>query len=197
MIATAVWNEHPTQRVVRILFSTWFASLPFFSALFVKLGHVPLTVENGLRLLEQEQLVAAFPEGRGGISKTIWQRYQLSSFGRGEFAKMALATQSPILPVAVVGAEETYLSIAQSPTAARLTGLPHFPITLRFPWLGLLGLVPLPTKWTIDFGPPILSEGGPQAAMDLMQIAALSDKVRATVQEMIDARRADRKSIFR
>jgi 1-acyl-sn-glycerol-3-phosphate acyltransferase len=110
---------------------------------------------------------------------------------------MALHTQSPIIPVAVVGAEETYISLAKSATLAKLTGFPYFPITPTFPWLGLLGLIPLPTKWYIDFGQPIpMDEYGPEAANNLVLISQLTDQVRNVVQEMICERLAQRHSVF-
>lgn len=197
MIGAAVWNEHPSQRFVRCLYAPWFAALPFLSAVFMKMGHAVATVENGRRLLENEELVTVFPEGSRGMGKLYRERYRLAHFGRGGFPKMALHTQAPIIPVAVVGAEETYISLANSPTLARLTGLPYFPITPTFPWLGPLGLVPLPTKWYIDFGEPIPTDGyGPDAAYDLMLISQLRDRVRDTIQEMIEVRLAQRRSVF-
>jgi 1-acyl-sn-glycerol-3-phosphate acyltransferase len=197
MIGAAVWNEHPSQRLVRCLYGPWFATVPFLSAIFIKMGHAVGTVANGSRLLGQDELVAVFPEGSKGAGKLFRERYQLADFGRGGFVKMALSTQTPILPVAVVGAEETYISIAKSPTLARLSGVPFFPITPTFPWLGPLGLVPLPTKWYVDFGEPIpADEYGPDAASDLMLIARLRDQVRDNVQEMVHLRLAQRRSVF-
>jgi 1-acyl-sn-glycerol-3-phosphate acyltransferase len=197
MVGAAVWNAHPNQRLVRALYSPWFATLPFLSALLTKMGQAPATVENGKRLLEQEALVAVFPEGHQGASKLYKDRYQLARFGRGEFVKMALSTQAPIIPVAVVGAEETYITLANSDSLARLLGVPHFPITPTFPWLGLLGLVPLPTQWHIDFGEPIPTEDyGPDAAMNPLLIKELTEQVREVVQGMVQARLAQRGSVF-
>lgn len=197
MIAAAVWNEHPSQRLVRALYSPWFSTLPFLSALLMKLGQVPATVANGVRLLTQDELVAIFPEGHHGIGKLFKDRYKLARFGRGEFVKMALSTGATIIPVAVVGAEETYVALANSPTLARLVGTPNFPLTPTFPWLGLLGLIPLPTKWYIDFGDPIpTADLDPDAALNLMLINELTEQVRDTVQDMVDTRLAQRGSIF-
>ena len=197
MLGAAVWNEHPAQRVVRTLYDSWYASVPFVSALAMKMGDAAATVENGTRLLLQGNLVASFPEGHEGLSKLYKERYRLTQFGRGGFVKMALAAQAPIIPAAVVGAEETYISIAHSPTLARLTGLPYFTISLTFPWLGLLGLVPLPSKWYIDFGAPIPVDGhGEEAATNLMLVAQLTEETRSTVQAMLQARLAARSSVF-
>lgn len=197
MVAAAVYNEHPMQRLVRNLYATWVPTLPFFSSMFVKLGQVQANDENGIRLLEQEQLVAVYPEGYKGLGKLFWERYRLARFGRGGFVQMALKTGAPILPVAVVGAEETYISLFKSPTMAKLIGLPYFPISLTFPWLGLLGLVPLPTKWFIDFGEAIpTAHYGPGAADNPALVSQLTDQVRNIVQNMIYGRLSQRHSVF-
>jgi 1-acyl-sn-glycerol-3-phosphate acyltransferase len=198
MIMTAILNEHPAQRLVRNLYANWFSTLPFLSSALVKMGQTLASVENGTRLLNQDELVGVFPEGYEGVSKLYRDRYKLARFGRGGFVKMAISTQAPIIPVSVVGAEETYVSIAKSSMLARLTGFPYFPISLRFPWLGLLGAIPLPTKWYIDFGEPIAMDGySSDAANDLVLISELTDQIRNIIQEMINNRLKLRRSIFR
>jgi 1-acyl-sn-glycerol-3-phosphate acyltransferase len=197
MVGTAVYNEHPAQRLVRTLYATWFPTLPFFSALFTKLGQVLATEENGVRLLEKDELVAVFPEGYKGVGKLFKERYRLARFGRGGFVRMALKTRSPMIPVSIVGAEETYISLAKSDFIARLIGFPYFPISITWPWFGPLGFVPLPTKWYIDFGEPIDTDGyGPGAANNLMLVSQLTDQTRNVIQEMIYSRLASRRSIF-
>ena len=197
MVGTAVLNEHPAGRLVRTLYATWFPTLPVFSMMLVKFGQALATVENGTRLLQQDELVAVYPEGYKGVSKLFQDRYRLARFGRGGFIKMALDTQSPIIPVAVVGAEETCVSLARSPFVAKLINFPYFPISPTLPLLGLLSFVPLPTKWTIDFGEPIPTDGyGPQASTNLLLVSELTDQVRNTVQGMIDSRLAGRRSVF-
>jgi 1-acyl-sn-glycerol-3-phosphate acyltransferase len=197
MVTTAIYTEHPAQRLARTLYSVWFPTLPFISSIFTKLGQVLATVENGTRLLEQDELVSVYPEGHKGVGKLYKDRYRLVRFGRGGFVKMAINTQSPIIPVAVVGAEETYVSLAKSGALARLTGFPYFPITPTFPWLGPLGMLPLPSKWYIDFGEPIpVDEYGPEAAHNLVLISQLTDHARNVVQGMICERLARRPSVF-
>jgi 1-acyl-sn-glycerol-3-phosphate acyltransferase len=197
MIMMAVLNEHPAQRLVRNLYANWFPTLPFLSAMFVKMGQAMASVENGTRLLEQEELVGVFPEGYKGVGKLYKDRYKLARFGRGGFVKMALKTQAPMIPVSVVGAEETYIAVAQSSLMAKLTGFPYFPISLRFPWLGLLGVIPLPSKWYIDFGEPIpMDSYEPDAAENLVVVSQLTDQVRNVVQEMIHTRLKQRRSVF-
>ncbi len=197
MVGLAIYNEHPAHRLVRTLYATWFPTLPFFSALFTKLGQALATEENGIRLLEQDQLVAVFPEGYKGVGKLFKERYRLARFGRGGFVRMALKTNAPMIPVSVVGAEETYISLYKSPTMAKLIGFPYFPISPTFPWLGLLGFVPLPTKWYIDYGEPIhVNDFGPGAANNQLLVSQLTDQVRNEVQEMIYSRLASRKSVI-
>jgi 1-acyl-sn-glycerol-3-phosphate acyltransferase len=197
MIMTALLNEHPAQRLVRNLYANWFPTLPFLSAILVKMGQALGSVDNGIKLLEQDELVGVFPEGYKGVGKLFRNRYKLARFGRGGFVEMALNTQAPIIPVAIVGAEETYVTLGKSSTLARLTGFPYFPISLRFPWLGLLGVVPFPTKWYIDFGQPIpMDDYGPDAAMNLTLVSQLTDQVRNVIQEMVNNRLEQRRAIF-
>jgi 1-acyl-sn-glycerol-3-phosphate acyltransferase len=197
MVATAILTEHPTQRLVRTLYATWFPTLPFVSVLLTKCGQALATEENGIRLLEQGELVVVYPEGYKGVGKLFKERYRLARFGRGGFVQMALAAQAPMIPVSVVGAEETYISLYKSPMLAKLTGFPYFPISPTFPWLGLLGFIPLPTKWYIDFGQPIpMDIYGPKAANNLVLVSQLSDQVRNIIQDMIYDRLAKRRSVF-
>lgn len=198
MITTAIYAEHPYQRLTRNLYATWFPTLPFISTLLERGGQVMASVDNGTRLLEQDELVAVFPEGIKGVSKLFKDRYRLARFGRGGFVKMALNTQAPMIPISVVGAEETYISVYKSNSVAKIIGFPFFPISLRFPWLGLLGIIPFPTKWYIDIGEPIPTEQyGSDAAKNLVLVSQLSDQVRNVVQQMINNRLAQRKSVFR
>jgi 1-acyl-sn-glycerol-3-phosphate acyltransferase len=197
MIGTAMLTEHPSRRLVRTLYAGILPRIPWASTLLVRVGQALATVENGTRLLEQEELVAVFPEGYKGTGKLFKDRYRLARFGRGGFAKMALNTGAPIIPVSVVGSEETYITLARFPTFSEITGIPYLPITLRFPWLGLLGITPLPTKWYIDFGEPIyLDNGDPNAADNVPYVSQVTDQVRSTIQEMVHDRLAQRRSIF-
>jgi 1-acyl-sn-glycerol-3-phosphate acyltransferase len=197
MVALAVYRQHPSQRLARTLYASWFPTIPFFSQMFVKCGQTLATEDNGIRLLEQDELIAVYPEGYKGVGKLYKERYRLARFGRGGFIRMALKTGAPIIPVAVVGAEETYISLAKSPTMARLTGFPYFPLSPTWPWLGLLGFVPIPTKWTIQFGEPIAMDGyGPDAAKNLVLVSQLTDQVRNIVQQMIYTRLSQRHSVL-
>ena len=139
-------KEHPLPRWPRFMVLDWAFVLPFLSAFMRRVGGVPASPYNATGLLEQDQLVMVFPEGVKGTGKPFSERYRLQRFGRGGFVEVALRTGSPIVPVAVVGSEEIYPKIAESRPLARLIGAPFVPITPTFPWLGPLGLVPLPSQ---------------------------------------------------
>lgn len=197
MVALSVYNEHPANRMVRTMYATWFPSLPIISDLFVRMGQTLAHEENGVSLLEMDELVAVYPEGYKGVGKLFKDRYRLARFGRGGFVRMALRTSAPMIPVSVVGAEETYISLAKSSTMAKLIGFPYFPISPTFPWFGLLGFVPIPTKWYIDFGEPIPTDQyGPEAVANQLLVSQLTDQVRNVVQEMIYDRLRRRRSVI-
>jgi 1-acyl-sn-glycerol-3-phosphate acyltransferase len=188
MIAVALLREHPLPRHPRFLVLDWAFDLPWISVAMRKVGGVAASPYNALRLLEQDQLVAVFPEGVKGTGKPFAERYRLQRFGRGGFVELALRTGAPIVPVAVVGSEEIYPKLADSPQLARLIGAPFFPLTPTFPWLGPLGLVPLPSKWRIEFCEPIETAGyGPGAADDRALVFELSERVRETIQQAVYA----------
>ncbi|MEZ4515312.1 MAG: lysophospholipid acyltransferase family protein [Chloroflexota bacterium] len=197
MLGLAVYNETPSNRLMRGLVDSWFPTLPFVSIFVQKIGGVQASPHNADLLLARDELVAVFPEGTRGVGKLYRDRYQLQRFGRGGFIRVALRTGAPIIPVAVVGAEEIYPVVARLQPAARLLGMPFFPITPLFPWTGPLGLVPLPSKWWIEFGEPIDVEPyGPRAAANPAIVARLSEQVRDTVQQMLLRRLARRRSVF-
>lgn len=197
MLGLAVHNETPSHRLMRGLVASWFPTLPFVSIFLQKCGGVLASPHNAELLLARDELVAVFPEGIKGIGKLYRDRYQLQRFGRGGFIRVALRTGAPIVPVAVTGAEEIYPMIARFEPLARLLGMPFFPITPLFPLAGLLGMVPLPSKWWIDFAEPIdVAAYGPRAAANPAVVAHLTDQVRSTVQQMLLARLAQRRSVF-
>jgi 1-acyl-sn-glycerol-3-phosphate acyltransferase len=197
MIASAVLEDHSSPRVVRTLYPSIFRFLPGVGRILTTFGQVADTAENAARLLEQDQLVLVFPEGAEGLGKLFWNRYKIQRFRRGGSAGLAIRAGAPIVPVAVVGAEETYPMLADIRPLAEALRLPFFPVTPLFPWLGPLGLIPLPSKWSIAFGEPIATaEYGPDAADDPALVARLGEEVRARVQELLDERLAARPSAF-
>jgi 1-acyl-sn-glycerol-3-phosphate acyltransferase len=186
MISLALLREHPLPRHPRFLVLNWAFDLPWISVFIRKVGGVVASPYNALRLLEQDQLVAVFPEGVKGTGKPFAERYQLQRFGRGGFVEIALRAGAPIVPVAVVGSEEIYPKVGDVPPLARLIGAPFFPITPTFPWLGPLGVVPLPSKWRIEFCQPIeTAHHGPDAASDRRVVLELTEQVRETVQQAL------------
>ena len=186
MISMALLREHPLPRHPRFLVLDWAFDLPWVSSALRKVGGVVAVPQNAHRLLEQERLVAVFPEGVKGTGKPYAERYRLQRFGRGGFVEIALRSGAPIVPVAVVGSEEIYPKLGDVPALARLIGAPFFPVTPTFPWLGPLGLVPLPSRWRIAFLEPIDTSGlGPEAAGDRALVLELSERVRATIQEAL------------
>ena len=186
MISLALLREHPLPRHPRFLVLNWAFDLPWISVFIRKVGGVVASPYNALRLLEQDQLVAVFPEGVKGTGKPFADRYQLQRFGRGGFVEIALRAGAPIVPVAVVGSEEIYPKLGDVPPLARLIGAPFFPVTPTFPWLGPLGVVPLPSKWRIEFCEPIATaQYGPDAASDRRVVLELTEQVRETVQQAL------------
>ena len=197
MISLALRHEHPARRECRMLVLDMFALLPFLAPALARTGAVRACPENGERLLRAGELVGVFPEGVKGVGKRYRDRYKLARFGRGGFVRLALRTSAPIVPCAVVGAEEIHPVLAKADWVGRPFGLPYFPITPSFPHLGPLGVVPLPTKWSIDFADPIpTAEYGPAGAEDPILVNRLSEQVRSVIQRMIDGRLARRRSIW-
>src|SRR5215203_2467243 len=188
MISMALLREHPLPRHPRFLVLDWAFDLPWISAGIRKVGGVVASPFNALRLLEQDELVAVFPEGVKGTGKAFSERYRLQRFGRGGFVEIALRSGAPIVPVAVVGSEEIYPKIADIPPVARMLGAPFFPVTPTFPWLGPLGIVPLPSKWRIEFLEPIETASyGPEPASDRALVLELSERVREEIQQALCA----------
>lgn len=186
MIGVGIMKEHPLPRWSRALVLDWAFELPFVSLFLRKLGGVPANPDNAIRLLDQDEVVMVFPEGLKGTGKPFSDRYRLARFGRGGFVQMALETGAPIVPVAVVGSEEIYPKLAESPLLAKVFGAPFFPLTPTFPWLGPLGLIPLPSRWRIHFCPPIDVSGyGPEAVEDKALLFDISEGVKETIQAAV------------
>jgi 1-acyl-sn-glycerol-3-phosphate acyltransferase len=185
MMAAAI-RKHPLPRWPRFMVLDWAFALPFVSTFMRRVGGVPANPDNATALLEQDQVVMVFPEGVKGTAKPFSERYRLQRFGRGGFVEVALRTGSPIVPVAVVGSEEIYPKLGESEAAARLVGAPFFPLTPTFPWLGPLGLIPLPSRWRIEFCEPIdLSDNPPESAEDRQLTFELSEQVREVIQHKL------------
>ncbi|MEU8513167.1 lysophospholipid acyltransferase family protein [Kitasatospora sp. NPDC048722] len=197
MTQVAIHDHHPNHRHLRMLAADLVFVLPGVNELARKAGHTLACNEDAQALLERGEVVGVWPEGFKGIGKPFAERYKLQRFGRGGFVSSALRAGVPIVPCSIVGAEETYPMIGNLKTLARLLGLPYVPITPTFPWLGPLGAVPLPTKWTIQFGEPIATDGYPaEAADDPMLVFDLADEVRETIQHTLYKLLVQRRSVF-
>lgn len=197
MMQVAVHDNHPAGRHLRLLAADLVFMLPVVNELARKAGHTLACAEDAERLLQRGEIVGVMPEGFKGLGKPFGERYKLQRFGRGGFVSTALRHGVPIVPCSIVGAEEIYPMLGNSKTLARLLGFPYFPITPTFPWLGPLGALPLPTKWTIQFGEPIPTDGyPPEAAEDPMLMFNLTDQVREQIQHTLYKLLVQRRSVF-
>jgi 1-acyl-sn-glycerol-3-phosphate acyltransferase len=197
MTQVALLDHHPARRNLRMLAADLVFTMPFLGELARKSGHTLACSPDAERLLSSGEIVGVWPEGFKGIGKPFSERYKLQRFGRGGFVTAALRTGVPIVPTAIVGAEEIYPMIANIKPLARLLGVPYVPVTPTFPLLGPLGLVPLPSKWFIAFGEPIRTDGyDPSAADDPMLVFNLTDQVRETIQDTLYRLLLERRSVF-
>ncbi|CUR61427.1 Phospholipid/glycerol acyltransferase [metagenome] len=189
-------HDH-AHRFLRPLGADLVFKLPVVSSLARKGGATLACIEDAERMLSGGDLVGVWPEGFKGIGKPFSERYKLQRFGRGGFVSAALRTGVPIIPLSVVGAEEIYPLVGNMPSLARLLGVPYIPITPFFPWLGPLGMVPLPSKWILEFGEPIRTDAyDPAEAEDPMLVFNVTDQVRETIQHTLFALLRDRDGVF-
>jgi 1-acyl-sn-glycerol-3-phosphate acyltransferase len=197
MTAVAVHDHHPARRYLRTLAADLVFTMPMLGSIARKAGHTLACNPDAERLLSSGELVGVWPEGFKGIGKYYKDRYKLQRFGRGGFVSAALRAGVPIIPCAIVGAEETYPLMGNIKSLARLLGMPYFPVTPFFPWLGLLGAIPLPSKWYIEFGEPIPTAGYDHGAgEDPMLVFNLTDQVRETIQQTLYRLLTQRRSVF-
>ncbi|MGL5864830.1 MAG: lysophospholipid acyltransferase family protein [Dermatophilaceae bacterium] len=197
MVQLAIRDEHPRQRAMRALGADLVFQTPFVGTIARRSGSTLATGDDAGRLFARGELVGVFPEGFKGTGKPFSERYKLQRFGRGGFVSAALRAGAPIVPCSVVGAEEIAPILGNMGMVARLLGLPYAPITPTFPWLGLLGLIPLPSKWIIEFGTPIATdtyEAG--AADDPMLVFDLTDQVRESIQQTLYTLLMQRRSVY-
>ena len=194
---TAVSIRDHTGRFLRPLGADLVFRLPVIGDLARKGGATLACNEDAERMLRGGELVGVWPEGFKGIGKPFSERYKLQRFGRGGFVSAAIRTGVPIIPTSVVGAEEIYPLVGNIPSLARLLGVPYLPITPLFPLLGPLGLVPLPSKWLIEFGEPIRTDDYDEgAADDPMLVFNVTDQVRESIQQTLYTLLMKRKSVF-
>ena len=193
MIGASLVMERDPPRVVRSMVEKWVPRLPFISVFMARVGQIVGTPDNCRRLLRRDEAILVFPEGARGISKTFDKRYQLERFGTG-FMRLALETNTPIVPVAVVGAEEQIPSLMNLKKLANILGVPAFPVTPLFPLLGPAGLWPLPTRYRIYFGEPMRFEGGGDEEDEVVE--EYVQEVRQSVAALIARGLGERSGIF-
>ncbi len=186
MVATALLDEHAAGRLTRVLHDRWMAAVPGLAPALAAVGQVPASPEHAARLLAAGHPVCVFPEGAAAAGRPFAQRYRLDVFDATGYVRAAAQSGAVIVPVAIIGSEETYPVLANLMPLAKLFNLPYFPITPLFPWLGPLGLLPLPSKWTIVFGTPIAAP----AAEDVAAITTVAAELKTQVQALLDARGA-------
>jgi 1-acyl-sn-glycerol-3-phosphate acyltransferase len=198
MIMYAIRFNHPAHRDVRPMVEDFVFHFPYLGVALNRIGCVRACQENAERLLDTEQVIAVFPEGIKGIGKLYRDKYQLQRFGRGGFIKLALKKRAPIIPTAVIGAEEIYPMMAKVTWLAKYLGIPYIPVTPTFPWLGPAGALPVPSKWRIRFGEPLdlSSQYGPDAHQDRILVNRLAEQVRSRIQSMVDEQLTTRRSII-
>jgi 1-acyl-sn-glycerol-3-phosphate acyltransferase len=191
IIGSAMFLDAKPPRVTRSMVDRWTATLPFVSMFFNRVGQVVGLPENARRLLAMDELLLAFPEGTRGVAKPFSRRYELEDFGLG-FMRLAMETETPIVPVAVIGAEEQYLSLGNFNWAARALNLPVFPLVPQILLPG--GQMPLPTKYRLHFGEPMRFYGDPED-----DEAVIADKVwlvRQTISHLLSEGLKARRSVF-
>lgn len=190
MLSMAMLLDAHPPRAVRAMVEYYLPTIPFFSTLMHRMGSVVGTPENCTQLLERGECIMVFPEGERGFVKTWAKRYQLQRFGTG-FLRLALETDTPIVPVGIVGAEEQSPGLVRSRWLGRLIGAPVAPLTLTFPWLGPAGMLPLPVKFRMHFGEPLVFEGDASEddAEVERKVEIVKDAIRGLVAEGLEARR--------
>ncbi|WBQ06168.1 lysophospholipid acyltransferase family protein [Kribbella sp. CA-293567] len=196
LITQLVIADH-TNRPLRTLAADLVFKTPFVGELARKGGATLASNDDAERLLRQGNLVGVWPEGFKGLGKPFSERYKLQRFGRGGFVSAAMRTGVPIVPCSIVGAEEIYPLVGNLASLARLVGVPYIPVTPFFPLLGPLGMIPLPSKWLIEFGEPIRTDDFPDgAADDPMLVFNVTDQVRETIQQTLYTLLMQRRSVF-
>lgn len=198
MIPVTIARAHPARRRVRALIDDWAAQLPLLGPTLARAGAVRATPARLRRLLAEGEAVVVFPEGLEILAKSFSSRYRLDRFERSSFARVAIETACPIVPVAVIGAEETHPVLARLDRPAQLLGLRSLPLTPTFPWLGVAGLLPLPTKWTLHVGEPldVAARHAPGEARERKVVNRLRDQVHERLQALVSEGLRRRRSVF-
>jgi 1-acyl-sn-glycerol-3-phosphate acyltransferase len=193
MLMHAMHAHHPAHRPLRPLVANFAFQSGWMRPVVARIGGVRASMQNALSLCRNGQLLGVFPEGLRGVGKLYRERYRLTHFGRGGFVRLARTADVPIIPVAIVGAEETHPVLAKLTRLAQPFGLPYIPITPTFPLLGPLGLLPVPTKWSINIAEPVRFPTGAGSKEETLEMA---ETVRSKLDHMIAELLAARRSVL-
>lgn len=197
IVAVAMRQKHPAQRVARPLVDDWITSSPGVALLADAVGARPATVAALKRTLDDGETPVIMPDGREGCARAYDRRYRVGTFGRTAMLRAAIAAGASVVPVAVIGAEESQPVWWRFEALGQAIGLPAIPVTSTFPWLGLAGLVPLPTKWSIHVGEPLdTSRYGPGASRTPAVVRTVRDQVRERLQALVTEGVRRRRSVF-
>lgn len=188
MLRLAAAEHHARSRSVRPLLDAAISDLPVLGDVMARCGGVPATEENAETLLARGEVIACFPEAEQSYSRSFRHRYELGTFEDATFLDAAVRAGAPILPVAIVGAEEAHPALARLDGLARRLGMPTLPVTPTFPWLGVGGLLPLPSRWRIEVGRPIrgLERLDADVLTDARRRKRLTTRIRERVQALVD-----------
>jgi 1-acyl-sn-glycerol-3-phosphate acyltransferase len=194
MVMMAALLERAEPRLIRPLADRWLSSVPVLSGYMNRIGVVAGDPRTASRLLAEDEALLVFPEGHRGFVKAYSQAYRLQRVGTG-FVRLALRAGVPIVPVGIVGGEEQYPGLArlETPRWLERRGVPCLPLTWTFPWLGPLGLVPLPVKYRVSFGDPIDLPGDGDTERDVQRGVGL---VREAIAKQVDVGLAARRGWF-
>ena len=193
MVSTAALLNGEPPRLLRAMVERWFPRLPWVSTFFFRCGQMVGNPHDCTKLLERDEAILVFPEGVRGSGKPIWNRYEIQTFPTG-FLRLALRTNSPVIPVGVVGGEESVISVANWKGLARLTGAPYIPVPAFLPVLGIFAMLPMPTKFILNFGEPMLLDGDPDAPD--AELRPLVQQVEDRISDLIRKGREERNGIF-
>ncbi len=189
VLGAACLLERDPPRMARSMIEKFVPTLPFASYWFNRWGQITGTPENCRRLLEDEECIMVFPEGARGISKPFSKRYQLQQFGLG-FMRLALETNTPIVPVAIIGAEEQAPAVNLK-RVARVLNMPSFPVV---PYPPFVPVVPLPVKYRLYFGEPMTFEGDADDDDAVLEVKVRA--VKMAIQSMIHVGLRERRGVF-
>ncbi len=196
MMAVAMCHIHKSPRRIRYLVTDWFFGTPMLGNWVLQMGQVRATLENARALLDRDELIGIYPEGVRGVGKPFRERYRVLDFHPG-FIQLAIATQTPLIPVATIGGDEIFPEFVNVKSMARTLGLPFFPITPSFPWLPFpLMLMPLPVHWMINVHKPIDLGYPPEKGSDRKLILRLAREIQYDIQRDLNNMLRERRHLF-